>query len=82
MYLGRRHNDCDLAAGVLHVLPPVQLCHILDSKTGEPGAKLKRDIPSKVMAKARVQLFHRCCVQMVIVVVADEHKVNLWEVWI
>lgn len=81
-YLGRRHGDGDLAAGMLHLLPPVQLCHILDSQAGKPSAKLEGDIPGQPIAIALMKVFHRSCVQMIIVIVADQDKVNLWKVWI
>ena len=38
--------------------------------------------PGKVLPKALVQLHHAIVVQMVIVVVADDHKVNVGKLWI
>ncbi len=38
--------------------------------------------PGKVFPKALVQLHHAIVVQMVIVVVADDHKVNVGKLWI
>ena len=38
--------------------------------------------PGKVFPKALVQLHHAIVVQMVIVVVADDHEVNVGKLWI
>lgn len=62
------------------LLPPVQLLHVCDAEALKPAAQLEGYIPSEVLSKAGVQLLYRGHVQVVVVVVADDNKVNVGQV--
>ena len=42
-------------------------------------AKVEQYTPGKIFPKALMQLHHTAVVEVVIVVVADEHEVDVWQ---
>jgi hypothetical protein len=64
----------------LDVLPPVEFGHFVDAELGEPGLQPQRHEELQLAAAALVQLPHAVDVEVVVVVVRDDHGVDLGQI--
>ena len=79
--LHRHKVNCDFARGRLHakILPPVHAVNVGDALGLHPQVKAQRHDEERRTARLLVQQANGACIQVVVVVVADQHHVDPWQ---